>query len=77
MKILTIGDLKTVRERAEKKLRLREQSDRATDGRCCGLDIGTEHMQVLICGGTGCKASSGKRTLGPCRRSHDGLFRFL
>ena len=58
MKILTIGDLKTVRERAEKKLRLREQSDRATDGRCCGLDIGTEHMQVLICGGTGCKASS-------------------
>ena len=58
MKILTIGDLKTVRERAEKKLRLREQSDRVTDGRCCGLDIGTEHMQVLICGGTGCKASS-------------------
>ena len=58
MKILTIGDLKTVRERAAKKLQLREQSDKATDGRCCGLDIGTEHMQVLICGGTGCKASS-------------------
>ena len=58
MKILTIGDLKAIRDRAAGKLQLREQSDLATDGRCCGLNIGTGHMQVLICGGTGCKASS-------------------
>ena len=37
MKILTIGDLKAIRDRAAGKLQLREQSDLATDGRCCGL----------------------------------------
>ncbi len=58
MKILTIRDLDSVRDRAAKKLQLREQSDSTVDGRCCGLESGTGHMQVLICGGTGCKASS-------------------
>ena len=58
MKILTIGDLNAVRERAAKILLPREESNRSADGKCCGLDTGTGHMQILICGGTGCKASS-------------------
>ena len=58
MKILSIGDLEAVRGRAAGRLQLREQGDRNADGRCCGLESGTGHMQVLICGGTGCKASS-------------------
>lgn len=43
---------------AQETLRLREQSNRQVAERCCGLVAGTEHMQVLVCGGTGCKASS-------------------
>ena len=58
MKILTIGDLNAVRERAAKILLPREESNRSADGKCCGLDTGIGHMQILICGGTGCKASS-------------------
>ncbi len=58
MKLSTIEDLKTVRMQAARKLFLREQSDRSTGGDSCGLESGTARMQVLICGGTGCKASS-------------------
>ena len=58
MKVLTIHDLKTIREKAEKALLLREQSNEVVAEQCCGLAVGTEHLQILICGGTGCKASS-------------------
>lgn len=58
MKVLTIHDLKTIREKAEKALLLREQSNEVVAEQCCGLTVGTEHLQILICGGTGCKASS-------------------
>lgn len=58
MKVLTIHDLKTIREKAEKTLLLREQSNEVVAAQCCGLAVGTEHLQILICGGTGCKASS-------------------
>ena len=58
MKLSTIEDLKTVRMQTARKLFLREQSDRSTGGDSCGLESGTARMQVLICGGTGCKASS-------------------
>ena len=58
MKVLTIHDLKTIREKAEKALLLREQSNEVVAVQCCGLAVGTEHLQILICGGTGCKASS-------------------
>ncbi len=58
MKVLTIHDLKTIREKAEKALLLREQSNEVVAAQCCGLAVGTEHLQILICGGTGCKASS-------------------
>ena len=55
---MTTEDLKAVKAGASKRLLLREQGDRTTDGLCHGLGPGTEHLQVLICGGTGCKASS-------------------
>ena len=58
MKVTTIGDLDTVRKQAARKLFLREQSNSSVDGQCSGLESGAEKMQVLICGGTGCKASS-------------------
>ena len=58
MKVLTIHDLKKIREKAEKALLLREQSNEVVAAQCCGLAVGTEHLQILICGGTGCKASS-------------------
>ena len=55
---MTTEDLKAVKAGASKRLLLREQGDRTTDGLCHGLGPRTEHLQVLICGGTGCKASS-------------------
>lgn len=58
MKILSIHDLETIRKRAEHHLSLREESNSKMSGKCCGLASGTEHLQILICGGTGCKASS-------------------
>lgn len=57
MKVLTIHDLKTIKKRAEGTLLLREESNEAVAAQCCGLALGTEHLQILICGGTGCKAS--------------------
>ena len=60
MKILTIGDLDSVRSEAVKRLMLREQSDSTVSEGSSGLDTGTARMQVLVCGGTGCKASSSR-----------------
>ena len=57
MKVLTIHDLKIIRKRAEGTLLLREESNETVAEQCCGLALGTEHLQILICGGTGCKAS--------------------
>lgn len=58
MKILSLHDLKTIRKRAEGALLLREESNEKVTEQPCGLALGTKHLQVLICGGTGCKASS-------------------
>lgn len=58
MKVLTIHDLETIRKRAENTLLLREESNESRTEQCCGLALGTEHLQILICGGTGCKASA-------------------
>ena len=58
MKILSIHDLATIRKRAEHHLSLREESNEKVSEKCCGLASGTAHLQILICGGTGCKASS-------------------
>lgn len=57
MKVLTIHDLKIIKKRAEGTLLLREESNETFAAQCCGLALGTEHLQILICGGTGCKAS--------------------
>lgn len=57
MKVLTIHDLKIIRKRAKGTLLLREESNEAVTEQCCGLALGTGHLQILICGGTGCKAS--------------------
>ena len=57
MKVLTIHDLKIIKKRAEGTLLLREESNETVAVQCCGLALGTEHLQILICGGTGCKAS--------------------
>lgn len=58
MKIQSIHDLERVRLQAEKALALREQSNANASGETCGLSLGTPHFQILVCGGTGCKASS-------------------
>lgn len=58
MKVLTIHDLKIIKKRAEGTLLLREESNETVAAQCCGLVLGTEHLQILICGGTGCKASN-------------------
>lgn len=58
MKVLTIDALQTIRARAEKSLSLREESNNRVAEGSCGLSTGTTKMQILICGGTGCKASS-------------------
>ena len=57
MKVLTIHDLKIIKKRAEGTLLLREESNETVAEQCCGLALGTEHLQILICGGIGCKAS--------------------
>ncbi|MDR0989437.1 MAG: NADH-quinone oxidoreductase subunit NuoF [Prevotellaceae bacterium] len=57
MKVISIENLSTIRENAKKALLLRLQSDEKTTAETCGLAVGTPHLQILICGGTGCKAS--------------------
>ncbi|MBR4802983.1 MAG: NADH-quinone oxidoreductase subunit NuoF [Bacteroidales bacterium] len=57
MKIASIEDLKKIRERASVHLKPREQSDHLDSSVCCGLKKGTPKIQILTCGGTGCKAS--------------------
>jgi len=47
-----------VRKRAEHNLSLREESNEKVTEKCYGLASGAQHLQILICGGTGCKASS-------------------
>lgn len=58
MKNITISDLENLRKKAEHDLDLREKSNSLLSGECCGLSAGTEKMQLLVCGGTGCKASA-------------------
>ena len=58
MKVLTVQDLERIRKTAKEVLALREESNRHTEVQTCGLANGCPHLQVLICGGTGCKASS-------------------
>ena len=57
MKISTLQDLEKIRIEAGASLKLREEGYSCGDGDTCGLEKGTERIQILTCGGTGCKAS--------------------
>lgn len=57
MKTKSVDDLMVIRRRAEGMLSLREKCNAIVSEESCGLDKGTEHIQILCCGGTGCKAS--------------------
>lgn len=49
--------LQSGRERNTNFHYVNESNEKVTE-KCCGLASGTQHLQILICGGTGCKASS-------------------
>jgi NADH-quinone oxidoreductase subunit F/NADP-reducing hydrogenase subunit HndC len=57
MKIASLHDLEKIRVEAKSLLTLREKSLLESGGETCGLEKGTEHIQILTCGGTGCQAS--------------------
>lgn len=57
-KIESSADLKKIKNRASTGIDLREKSNTNSSSEACGLSTGTTKMQILICGGTGCKASS-------------------
>ena len=57
MKITSADALEGIRKAAAKALSEREESNLSTSQEASGLDKGTLHMQILCCGGTGCKAS--------------------
>lgn len=57
MRTKSVDDLMVIRRRAEGMLSLREKCNAIVSEESCGLDKGTEHIQILCCGGTGCKAS--------------------
>lgn len=55
---LTIPDLEKLRKKAAASMVLRERSNSLLSGECCCLSGDEARMQILVCGGTGCKASS-------------------
>lgn len=57
MKITSADILENIRREAVKALAVREESNQVVRETACGLEKGTPHMQILCCGGTGCKAS--------------------
>ena len=61
MKIASLQDLEKIRLEAQGPLKLREGSFLESGGETCGLEKGSEHIQILTCGGTGCKASDSAR----------------
>lgn len=58
-KITSVDQLHELRKQAQKKIALREKSNELIHAETCGLSAGTNQMQILVCGGTGCKASAG------------------
>ena len=60
MKITSADVLEDIRRKAVQELAVREESNKAAQETACGLEKGTPHMQILCCGGTGCKASQSK-----------------
>ncbi len=58
VKTLNFEDLIQFRKKAQADMNVRELSYAAVSEKSCGLAVGTEHIELLCCGGTGCKASS-------------------
>ena len=61
MKINSSDALASIRQEALKALSVREQSNETVSEEAAGLEKGTPRMQILCCGGTGCKASESAR----------------
>ena len=73
MKPLNFESLKKLRQKAQATLNVRELSHTAVSEKCCGLETGSDHIQILCCGGTGCKASQSKKiveNLKECVKAH-------
>lgn len=57
-KITSLADLHKIKERASSLIELREKSNLISNSETCKVGPVTPHMQILVCGGTGCKASA-------------------
>ena len=69
MRITSAAELEDIRRKAVQALALREESNKVVQETACGLEKGTPHMQILCCGGTGCKASDSARIVENFRAS--------
>ena len=69
MKINSSEALERIRKEAIKALKLREESNDSSSAQACGLEKGTPHIQILCCGGTGCKASESAKIVENFRKS--------
>ncbi len=68
MKILSMQDLDKIKKIAQNLLSLREESDKEVAKNSCGLAMGIQHLQILTCGGTGCKASESHAIAGNLKK---------
>ena len=69
MKIKSADALAGIRQKALQELSVREAGDHSENGQSCGLEKGASHMQILCCGGTGCKASDSAKIVDNFRES--------
>lgn len=58
--IKSLKELEIIKSSSAKKLKIREESNILTSERICSLGSGCEKLQILLCGGTGCKSSQGQ-----------------
>ncbi len=61
-------DLDKIKKIAQNLLSLREESDKEVAKNSCGLAMGIQHLQILTCGGTGCKASESHAIAGNLKK---------
>lgn len=73
MKISSIKDLEQIKTDTLPRMELRNENSLQAEGETCGLEKGTGKIQVLTCGGTGCKASGSDSI---AKRMKDCLERF-
>lgn len=57
MKVVSLQDLRKIKEETVFRMKLRNEGSLEIGNDTCGIEKGTEHIQILTCGGTGCKAS--------------------